>query len=528
MKQFKLLFIFSFFTSFINAQTTFQKVYGGTTSENGNYVIQTTDGGYIIAGSTTSFGQGGRDIYVVKTNAAGDVQWTKTFGGALDNEYGYCIQQTSDGGYIISGDAAFDGFTGEIDFYLIKLTATGVTSWTKTYGGNGYESALAVRQTTDGGYILCGQTPAYGDSGFKVYLVKVNATGDVTWTKAYKSYGSELGKDVRQTADGGYIILGTTDIDLDGGSDLYLIKTDALGNVTWSRAIGAADDEEASEVKQTPDGGYIITGSAYGAGSLSRDMLLIKTNFLGITEWSKTYGSTVNDVSRSVTLTSDGGYAICGSSWGFNTDEDYEVYVVKTNSLGVVQWSKTYGGPSLYGDYGFSIQQTNDNGYVITGEAYSFGQGFKNIYLIKTDANGDSGCTNQGAAATVTSNAVYQNITAPSTIFTGGTALTPPTVSATGGTQTNICATLATNEEIVTKVSIVVYPNPFTDLITIYSNSTNFYTKATIIDVTGKIILEFDLINESNTINLSQLSNGIYFCELVSNNKRETIKLIKK
>lgn len=528
MKQFILLFIFSLLSTFLNAQTTFQKVYGGSAAENGNYVIQTTDGGYIMAGSTTSFGEGGRDVYVVKTNAAGDVQWTKTFGGALDNDYGYCIQQTSDGGYIVSGDAALDGFTGEIDFYLIKLTASGDTSWTKTYGGNGYESALAVRQTTDGGYIMCGQTPAYGDSGYKAYLVKVNATGDITWTKAYKSYGSELGKDVRQTTDGGYIILGTTDIDLDGGSDLYLIKTDALGNVTWSRAIGAADDEEASEVKQTPDGGYIITGSAYGAGSLSRDMLLVKTNSTGITEWSKTYGSTVNDVSRSVTLTNDGGYAICGSSWGFNVDEDYEVYVVKTNALGVAQWSKTYGGSSLYGDYGFSIQQTNDNGYIITGEAYSFGVGFKNIYLIKTDSNGDSGCSNQGTAATVTSNAVFQNISAPSTIFSRGATVNQTTISHSGGTQTNICATLATPEEIFDQGSILAYPNPFTDIVTIDFNNQDLLIKATIIDVTGKSLLNFELNSQNNTIDLSTLTKGIYFCELVSENNRQTIKLIKK
>ncbi len=528
MKQITLLFIFSLLSHFSNAQTTFQKVFGGTASDNGNYVIQTTDGGYIIAGSTTSIGEGGRDVYVVKTNAAGAIQWTKTFGEAFDNEYGYCIQQTADGGYIVSGQGAFDGFSGEIDFYLIKLTATGETSWTKTYGGNGLEAAYAVRQTSDGGYIMCGQTPAFDTNNFRAYLIKVNATGDITWTKAFASYGYETGKDVQQTADGGYIFLGETDINFDGSGDLYLIKTNASGDVTWSRAIGAADTEEASEVKQTPDGGYIITGSAYGAGSLSRDMLLVKVNSLGVTEWSKTYGSTVNDVSRSVTLTSDGGYAICGSSWGFNVDEDYEVYVVKTNASGVVQWSKTYGGPSLYGDYGFSIQQTNDNGFIITGEAYSFGVGFKNIYLIKTDSNGNSGCSNQGTAATVTSNAVLQNISTTTTVLSGGTAANPATLSHTGGTQTDICAVLSTPEEMNNEGSIMVYPNPFSDVVTVELPNFASTTRVIIYDITGKSLATFELNSQNNSIDLSTLNSGIYFCELVSNNNRKTIKLIKK
>ncbi len=145
MKNIKLIAIFLLLINFLNAQTTFQKVYGVPASDTGHYVIQTTDGGYIIACTTTSIGEGGRDVYVVKTDAAGDIVWTKTFGGALDNEYGYCIQQTADGGYIVSGQGAFNGFSGEIDFYLIKLTATGDTSWTKTYGGNGNENALAVK-----------------------------------------------------------------------------------------------------------------------------------------------------------------------------------------------------------------------------------------------------------------------------------------------------------------------------------------------------------------------------------------------
>ncbi len=200
---------------------------------------------------------------------------------------------------------------------------------------------------------------------------------------------------------------------------------------------------------------------------------------------------------------------------------------MKTNASGVVQWSKTYGGPSLYGDYGFSIQQTNDSGYIITGETFSFGVGFKNIYLIKTDSNGNSGCSNQGTAATFTSNIVMQNLTPTSTTFSGGTALNPPTISHNGGTQTSICTVLSTSEEIDNQGSILVYPNPFSDIVTIEIPNFSSTVEATILDVTGKTLAKFELNSQSNTFGLSTLNRGIYFCQLKSTTHTQTIKLVK-
>lgn len=526
MKKNNLIIIFLFVINLLNAQIKFQNAYGGVGSDNGKFVVQTSDNGYVIAGTTTSFGEGGRDVYVLKTSATGALLWTKTFGGATDNEYGFSVQQTADGGYIISGVASsFSDVAG--DMYLIKLNADGDLTWSKTYGGIGYEWGAAIKQTTDGGYIVTGQTPAFGAGGFDAYLIKLDDSGIIEWTKTYGGSGLEVASGVSQTADGGYIIIGEIDSFGAGSGDILLIKTDAGGNQTWAKAIGTADNEEALEVKQTPDGGYIIAGSGYGVQTLSRDMFLIKTNSLGNITWAKTYGSIVNDQCESAILTNDGGYILCGYSFGFTTDANYQAYVVKTDATGNTMWSKTYGGSSVNGDFGRSIQQTNDNGYIITGETFSFGDGFFNVYLIKTDSLGDSGC-HQGNAATITSNKVFQSMDPPIVSSSGGIATDPATVVHEGGTQTNLCEILAIESEIFNTNKVQVYPNPFTDIVTIDLKDFPGVTSVTILDIMGKSLRTFELTSRSTSINLATLKSGIYLCQLKGNTTTEIIKIIKR
>jgi hypothetical protein len=438
----KILFIaftYTIISLSSKAQTTFQRVYGGAAMDNGNSVRKTTDNGFIIAGTTTSFGAGGRDVLVIKTNANGDTTWTKTFGGATDNEYGFCAQQTTDGGYIVSGVASsFADVAG--DMYLIKLTAAGDTIWTRTYGGIGYEWGAFVQQTTDGGYIVVGQTPAFGAGGFDAYLVKLNAAGDISWTKTYGGTGLEIGSAVQQTSDGGYILTGQIGSYGAGFGDFYLLKTDASGNVVWTKAYGVNGEEAGVSVKQTTDGGYIIGGTSESTGPLGKDMCLIKTNAVGDTLWAKIYGGSLIDECNEVIQTADGGYIMCGHSFSFSVAGDYDVYVVKTDNQGTVQWSKTYGSSASASDneFGYSIQQTNDGGYIITGETFSFGLGLKNVYLIKTDALGNSGC-NQDVPATITENLLPQVIAPPTITSSGGTISYPETMINFGGTKTTLC-----------------------------------------------------------------------------------------
>ncbi len=518
------------------AQITFQKVYGGTAMDEGKSVQQTIDGGYIIAGTTTSYGSGGRDILVIKTNSVGDTTWTKTYGDANGNEYGFCIQQTDDGGYIVSGSHQ-DFIIGEEDMYLLKLQANGDTTWTRTYGGNGFEWGSYVQQTTDGGYIIIGHTPAFGAGGFDAYLVKINANGNIAWTKTYGGVGTEYGKAVQQTSDGGYIITGSNDNNFGfGGSDFYLIKTDSIGNHIWSKLYGNSGFEEGVSVKQTTDGGYIMAGSSENTlGPLGPNMCLIKTNSVGDTLWAKLYGGQMIDECYDVKQTSDGGYVMVGKSFSFSTNGDYDVYVVKVNNQGIVQWSKTYGGSTInHNEIGYSISQTNDGGYIISGESlYGFGVGLKNLYLIKTDSLGNSSC-NQGNAATVTSNYLPQVIASPTLVGTGGSMTMPITEVNYGTTITNLCVTILDGiNEIRNEQSVLIYPNPFDENVVISFNENVQVKSVKIYDLLSREVYSKSFANQmfnSQEINLelNGLESGIYICELKTENSSITIKLIKK
>ncbi len=537
MRKKVFLFTIGLLANFcVNSQTTFQKAFGGTEMDEGNSVRQTTDGGYVIAGTTTSFGAGGRDVLVIKTNSLGDTVWTKIYGDSIGNEYGYCVQQTSDGGYIISGSSQ-NFFTGEEDMYLLKLKANGDTLWTRTYGGIGLESGYFVQQTTDGGYVTIGQTPSFGSGGFDAYLVKINSNGAIAWTKTYGGIGSEYGTAVQQTSDNGYIITGSNDHTFGfGSSDFYLIKTDEFGNHIWSKAYGDVGYEEGKAVLQTADGGYVIAGTSENdIGPLGPNMCLIKTNNIGDTLWAKLYGGEMIDECFDVKQTSDGGYIMVGKSFSFSVNGDYDVYVVKVNSQGDLKWSKTYGGNALnHNEVGYSIAQTNDGGYIISGESqYGFGIGIKNIYLVKTDSLGNSGC-NQDTPLTEVATYLPQVITTPTLVGTGGDLFYPNTIANSGSTQTNICISepISVHELNENRV-FSINPNPFIETVSISNSETTKLNSIIIYDVLGNIVFTKILTDPTEIPNeiildLNFLNIGIYFCELNYTNSSKKITLVKQ
>jgi hypothetical protein len=360
-------------------QITFEKTYGGSSSDYGYSVQQTNDGGYVIVGGTSSFGAGSSDVYLIKTNANGETLWAKTFGGSGDDE-GYSVRQTSDSGYVITGGTTSFG-NGSFYVYLIKTNADGDTLWTKTFGGSSDDVGYSVKQTSDSGYVVAGYTNSFGAGQGDFYLIKTNSAGDALWTKTFGGSSDDVGYTVQQTSDSGYVIAGYTSSFGAGGSDVYLIKTDTNGDTLWTKIYGGSNNDDGHSVQQTSDGGYVIAGttSSFGAGSV--DIYLIKTNAAGDTLWTKTNGGSSDDFGKFVQQTSDSGYVITGGTTSFGTNGS--VYLIKTNTAGDTLWTKTYdeSWPS-------SVQQASDGGYVIAGYTDSFGAGSYDVYLIKTNANG--------------------------------------------------------------------------------------------------------------------------------------------
>jgi hypothetical protein len=351
---------------------TFNKTFGGTRYEEGCSVKQTIDGGYIITGRK------GGDIWLIKTNHYGNMVWNKTFGGT-GSEYGMCVQQTNDGGYIITGYTRSFG-AGQDDVWLIKTDNYGNMVWNKTFGGTDNDRGEYVQQTTDGGYIIIGNTDSFGNGNYEIWMIKTDSIGNKTWDVIYGGGGNKIGRCVQQTTDGGYIITGSS------GGDIWLIKTNSTGKKEWDRTFGGANPDYGYYGQQTIDGGYIITGCTASFGAGSHDVWLIKTDSTGNMIWDRTFGGTERDYGWCVQQTTDDGYIIIGYTYSFGAGGS-DVWLIKTNSTGNRTWDRTFGGKS--NESGYGVQQTNDGGYIITGKTKTFGAGHHDIWLIKTNKDGN-------------------------------------------------------------------------------------------------------------------------------------------
>ena len=372
---------FSLFTLHCFSQPAIQweNSFGGTSDDQASSIIQTNDGGYIIAGSAgsnngdvTDFHGVSTNAWIVKLDSYGVIEWKKCYGGT-GGDHANSIVQTSDSGYIFVGhtgsnDGDVSGNHGIWDCWVVKLNDTGAIQWSKCYGGSGSDYGISIVQTVDGGYIFSGETDSNngditGNHGsIDAWVVKLNNTGTIQWSKCY---GGSLGDgaiSIKQTADGGYIFTGgavSTDGDITGHigtlQNEWVVKIDTLGNIQWQKSYGGiSGGTVAYSILQTSDGGYITGGvtnandSDVSGNHGGSDYWVEKLTDTGDIQWQKCYGGSSQDIGYSIVKTVDGNYAIGGYSsstdgqvTGNHNAEDY--WVVKLDNNGTLLWEKSYG-----------------------------------------------------------------------------------------------------------------------------------------------------------------------------------------
>ncbi|MDP6202429.1 MAG: Ig-like domain-containing protein [Candidatus Marinimicrobia bacterium] len=361
----------------------FSATFGFNYVDDAGYsILQTADSGYVILGST------GDNVLLIKTDYKGIEQWNHNYGGS-QIDYARHILQTSDGGYIISGTTESYGHGGS-DIWLIKTDPTGFMEWDAYFGGVNTDQGRSIQQMTDGGYIIIGNSDFSGDGNQDIWLIRINSQGDSLWTKTFGGSGLELGADVQILEDGGFILLGSTESFGNGGSDIWLIKTDSEGEITWTKTFGDNSSDYGKSILKTPDDGYIIRGVTESFGYGNTTLVLIKIDSTGNKIWDNAFGGSDGEDGNALEETNDGGHILICHSY-VHENSAYDIRLIKIDGSGSVDWDKTYG--SLTDNYGFSVLQTFDGGYALTGSIGILGDGDINhsdIWLIKTDPEGNT------------------------------------------------------------------------------------------------------------------------------------------
>lgn len=502
-----------------------------------------------------------------------NIQWQKTLGGT-DYDGATYIQQTSDGGYIVAGntvcnDGDVTGNHGENDVWIVKLNATGVIVWQKALGGSRSEYANSIHQTSDGGYIVAGNTQSnngdvtsnhntgaiYFDD---FWVVKLNTTGAIVWQKTLGGTDHDIAKSIQQTLDGGYIVAGYTysnDGDVSGNHssfyDCWIVKLSDIGEIVWQKALGGTNDDIASIIQQTSDGGYVIAGlTSSNNGDVTQqqgisDCWIVKLNATGGIVWQKTYGGTNQDSATSIQQTLDGGYVIAGNTYSNDGDVsgnhgDLDVWIVKLSATGTIVWQKNLGGTGT--DFAYFIQQRLDGSYIVAGYTYSndgdvsgnhtTDNSISDCWVIKLNSQGTIvwqktlGGTDSDYATCI------QQTADNGYILAGITASNNGNVIGNHGNGDYWVVKLAQDNLDISEFEFVknsiIFPNPSNSYFVIQNNklsSDKFDYK--ILDLTSRIILS-GISNYNETINIESLKTGNYIIQIeVKNRSIETKKLIK-
>lgn len=493
-------------TTICFSQITFQRTFNLGTYDYGKSIKQTQDGNYVMCGQT---GNGAISVY--KINTYGDTLWARSYGGTA-SDIGFDIAETSDGSYIIGGGTNYGG--GSQNGFLMKVNSSGDLLWTKTYGGAANDCIYSIQQSTDGGFIGVGSTYSFGAGNYDIYLIKTDSSGNLLWSKTYGGSSIDEGKSIQLTDDGGYIITGTTVVSSIAYNS-YLLKTDSNGNVQWAKAYGGTSyGNYGFSVDNTFDKGFIITGYT-GSGAGGDDAFLIKTDSLGNLQWSKAYGNTRYERANKVQQTSDSGYVFTGVTNRLSGPNFY--YVVKTNSYGDTLWTNCFGDNAGAG-LATSITETFDSGFIIYG--YADISSVYATYVIKTDSLGHSNNCNQFPSQTI-----VNNIPCPVTNITlstnsGGAVTSPNLITYYSPSIGNPCSITSIEDSETYTSKTDIFPNPFSTQTILQTNKMLKNATLTVYNSYGQQVKQIKNISgQTITFSRDNLSSGFYFLRLSQDDK---------
>lgn len=486
------LFSFLFAQNSFSQSITFQHTYGGASHDHGRSVKQTFDGGYIVAGSTSSFGNGNSDVYLLKLDSFGIKQWSSVFGGP-NVDWGFSVVQTADSGYVVCGYTNSFG-AGGYDIYLIKADQSGNLLWSKTFGGSDWDFAYSMSQASDGGFIIAGETYSFGNGNKDVYLIKTDSSGDEQWSKTYGGNEDDYAKSVKPTFDGGYIIGGGTKSFGAGETDIWLINTLANGDSSWTRTFGDTLDDIANSVAQAPsDSGYIMVGSSLSFSTTGKpDYYMVRTDRDGNPLWTDVVTAFQNeDYHADVKPLADGRFALLGSTKSIGTIGYVFQFMIAESWGGIIMG---IGGPygSLYNnELSFSLDTTSDKGFVLCGSTDGYGAGYNDIFLVKVDSMGHTDID------TVLS-------------FSDTVAV-------------------ALHEPEKDDFHLLVYPNPVSDFSYIGFSETcgsDGIYEMVIYDIFGKEVKHYPEVSGPFRISASEFRGGMYLVKIISSEKTHFRKFL--
>jgi hypothetical protein len=358
--------------------TLWTKSFGGPSADMAYSVQLTADSGYIIAGYTRSYGAGESDVYLIKTDRRGNAQWEKTYGGPND-DVGWSVQQTADGGYIIAGYTDSYGH-GSDDVYVIKTDSNGDTIWTRTFGGTASDRGYSLTLSSDGGVVVAGFTVSFGAGAGDVYVIKVDPSGNPVWEKFYGGPEEDGAYSIAGMPDGGFITAGDTKSFGMGAQNVYALRLDNNGDSLWSRTYGGIDHYTASDIAATSDSGAVMIGITDSYGAMYGDYFLVRINKDGDTLWTRHYGGESTEWGYSVCQKSDGSFIASG--WSDSYWPGCQMYIIKLDAFGDTIWTKLLSGDGYAA--AFAVNFTLDGGYIIAGSTDSTDTGSnEDVYLVR-------------------------------------------------------------------------------------------------------------------------------------------------